>query len=45
MDSNADLPESYDYRDTDTVYPMTLFSSLVGRRSCAQTQYIAHPRF
>ena len=24
MDSNADLPESYDYRDTDTVYPMTL---------------------
>ena len=24
MDSNADLPETYDYRDTDTVYPMTL---------------------
>lgn len=24
MDTNADLPETYDYRDTDTVYPMIL---------------------
>ena len=24
MDFNAALPETCDYRDTDTVYPMTL---------------------